>query len=1242
MTIGKEIKRFKKHRNVIKKSLRDLRKSFRSIEEDEFNAHFLRNSGIDCHLPSNAEQQCTQIAEDDIAIIILGQNNYAKAAVFNELLHREILPTEISDDSTSWRLINLHHGLTNSVSLRERQNSSNSGAKSGSTAEKSTYEQSQIENILGGKALFVSITLTGEPLLVDGLRVLVSSSCHNKTVDELCHLFEDTCKGVLPIFLYALQCKELTPWDLIELTELRRLAHDHPILFVIVPPRKVYEASIQARKVQLMTPVRGPASAVRETKPLPTSLTRTWYRRSNTAVRKDNNYFRPPRHSLELDIKARACFCPKLGDKARGEPGVTTSTIDPLHPSMVRKLLQIPHPQNSENRDSDNVFERVGERESYDMSSTTSSINELDQAEFQSKLVSILVHLGFLTPCTTQMKTAEHAQSPSTDSVQSDDSEILRTVGGPNGSLNKSEGTLKNLDNGLIQMSSEVLSHFQQDFDAQLHSFVRRRLHGYLMWATNTLNKSATECLKGFVLQAYDLAHDLIVTPKRLEFARTQEAKLYESMLQTAKKRQPTIMSMVSDTLKEMREYLPATAARDLDFRQLCVLPTNRTPERPTSAGGNLHPSISSAAVTEVKQSGDGKSAEMIPSVEQSCPHAHGIREARSQPSLIFVNSHSRGPIVGSSSIEEIKPIGRNPGLNEYKLAARMVREYVLQRLTSVIASRVLECMEVMQQSCVGTLERTIINLERLTDNELTTQRVASCPYLDCITDAGDANLGLGSPDDALATVSPSNDRTMYVSLHGEMALPPGESKSEILSMPASSLGKGRCICHSATVPGCCTPPQATIGSSSVADIRTADAALKALLRFTYSITVPMKRTMTSQMSILLDRLRKAFVGPISWRGPMELDEEWTERAAQTVLNELSDTSIAKRLCVQITEKLRQSHENFLTTLRRLEVRTEIRNCRFEEAQENILKQHAPRLSRVALDTSALRSYLRFGLPVLGKELGRGQYGVVYASSPWGGHTHLAVKSVVPPDDKHWKDLSLEIYYSKQIPEHERIVTMYDSVIDYDHGHGTQPAVLVIMERLVRDLHTAIKQGLPWLRRLIVARDVAEGIRFLHSQGLVHRDIKPRNVLLDSHDRAKLTDLGFCKPYAMMGGSILGTPMHMAPEIFEQNYDYSVDIYAFGILFWYICAGKVQMPRNFEQCGDKDGLWHAVRKGIRPERLKTFTKECWELMEQCWTRSIRKRPHSGHIVDALEQIYRKELQKAQRNSNGPNVQDTIK
>lgn len=84
---------------------------------------------------------------------------------------------------------------------------------------------------------------------------------------------------------------------------------------------------------------------------------------------------------------------------------------------------------------------------------------------------------------------------------------------------------------------------------------------------------------------------------------------------------------------------------------------------------------------------------------------------------------------------------------------------------------------------------------------------------------------------------------------------------------------------------------------------------------------------------------------------------------------------------------------------------------------------------------------------------------------------------------------------------------------------------------------------------------------------------------IDKENRGKLTDLGFCKPEAMMSGSIVGTPIHMAPELFSGRYDNSVDVYAFGILFWYVCAGYVKLPSAFERCDNKDHLWTSVKKG---------------------------------------------------------------
>ncbi len=70
------------------------------------------------------------------------------------------------------------------------------------------------------------------------------------------------------------------------------------------------------------------------------------------------------------------------------------------------------------------------------------------------------------------------------------------------------------------------------------------------------------------------------------------------------------------------------------------------------------------------------------------------------------------------------------------------------------------------------------------------------------------------------------------------------------------------------------------------------------------------------------------------------------------------------------------------------------------------------------------------------------------------------------------------------------------ALIDDDYSSNSQVVVLFIMHRYPRDLHAALKLGLDFGTRMQIAVDVVEGIRFLHSQALLHRDIKLKNVLV--------------------------------------------------------------------------------------------------------------------------------------------------
>lgn len=73
---------------------------------------------------------------------------------------------------------------------------------------------------------------------------------------------------------------------------------------------------------------------------------------------------------------------------------------------------------------------------------------------------------------------------------------------------------------------------------------------------------------------------------------------------------------------------------------------------------------------------------------------------------------------------------------------------------------------------------------------------------------------------------------------------------------------------------------------------------------------------------------------------------------------------------------------------------------------------------------------------------------------------------------------------------------------------------------------------------------------------------------------------------------------HCLSPLLVGKYDNSVDVYAFGILFWYICSGSIKLPEAFERCASKDHLWNNVRRGKSHEPDFAHTS-CGEQTKQC-------------------------------------------
>lgn len=188
----------------------------------------------------------------------------------------------------------------------------------------------------------------------------------------------------------------------------------------------------------------------------------------------------------------------------------------------------------------------------------------------------------------------------------------------------------------------------------------------------------------------------------------------------------------------------------------------------------------------------------------------------------------------------------------------------------------------------------------------------------------------------------------------------------------------------------------------------------------------------------------------------------------------------------------------------------------------------------------------------LDKELGRGGMGAVYRATDTILQRSVAIKILKEQTgDEVGRKIRLEAQILARLV-HENIVRLYD----FGEAAGTY---YFVMEEVDGPSFSKRWRQITLAERLQVIAQTAEALDYAHHQGVIHRDVKPANVLLTSLDQAKLSDFGLSLiiDEAQVSGTIKGTPHYMSPEQAKgKRLDHRTDLYALGVMMYECSTGS--------------------------------------------------------------------------------------
>jgi len=263
------------------------------------------------------------------------------------------------------------------------------------------------------------------------------------------------------------------------------------------------------------------------------------------------------------------------------------------------------------------------------------------------------------------------------------------------------------------------------------------------------------------------------------------------------------------------------------------------------------------------------------------------------------------------------------------------------------------------------------------------------------------------------------------------------------------------------------------------------------------------------------------------------------------------------------------------------------------------------------LDAKAIPGY------TIKKKLGAGAMATVFLAIEEKLHRNVALKIM---SGKLLTDPSFAERFLREARivasmSHRNMVTVFDL--------GTHESYhYMAMEFLPGgNLSSKIKAGLPLKEAISHVVDIAEGLHYAASKNLVHRDIKPDNIMFAEDGRAVITDFGIARntdseTNMTMAGSIIGTPQYMSPEQAQaQRLDHRSDLYSLGIIVYEILAGRTPFKGD---SAISTGVMHITQA---PPPLPTKYWQFQEFVDKALAKNPGDRFQSGHeFIKELSKI----------------------